>query len=126
MTSYDHTATSSLLLLVNSVLDPQASSLNCVVKNRRIFVISYTSKEDDRVGRENILGTSSGVLSSPAGNELRRVVVQEIFVDAQVFLLSQDRVVRLESIFCEESIVSFGLDIYEGATIRTGQDIINR
>jgi hypothetical protein len=50
-------------------------------------------------------------LGGTAGNELRVVVVQEVFVEGQVLLLGEDGVVGLQAVFVEEGIVTEGLDV---------------
>jgi hypothetical protein len=59
------------------------------------------------------LSTSGRVLSSSSGNELCGIVVQEVFIDIQVFLFSENRIVGFEPILGEERIVALSLDIYE-------------
>jgi hypothetical protein len=89
---YD-TASSSLLLLVNTVFDSQTSGLDSVVQDGGIFVVSYTSKVDSRIGGKEVLGAASGVLGSSAGDELCGVVVEKVLVDSEVLFLSEDGVV---------------------------------
>lgn len=57
------------------------------------------------------MGTPGSVLGSTAGNELGRVVVQEIFIDVQVLLFRKDSIIGLQAILGEERIVTLSLDI---------------
>jgi hypothetical protein len=58
------------------------------------------------------LSTTSGVLSSSAGDKLCGIVVQEVFVDIQVLLFGEDSIIGLEAIFGKECIIALSLDIY--------------
>lgn len=71
----DGTTSAGLLLGVDSVLDSEASLLDSIVENGRVLVVTGTTKVDNAVGRKDVLGTSSTVLSSTTGNELGVVVV---------------------------------------------------
>lgn len=110
--SDDNTTSSGLLLGVDSVLDTEASSLDGIVKNGGVLVVTGTTEVDDAVGREDVLSTSGGVLSSTTSDELGVVVVQKVLVERDVLLLSEDSVVGLEVILLEKSLVTEGLDIY--------------
>jgi hypothetical protein len=67
------------------------------------------------------LSSSSRILSSSSGNELCGIVVQEVFVDIQVFLFSENCIVGFEPILGEERIVALSLDIYEWSLVQ-GRD----
>lgn len=112
--SDDGTATSGLLLGVDTVFNTQTSSLDGIVENGRILVITSTTEVDDGVGGKDILGTASGVLGGTTGDELSVVVVEEILVETEVLFLGEDGVVSLEAVFVEQSLVTKCLDIYEG------------
>jgi hypothetical protein len=111
VTSDDGTATASLLLRVDTVLDSKASSLDSVVKNGRVLVVTSTTDVDDTVGRKDVLGTSSTVLSSTASNELGIVVVEKVLVERDVLLLGEDSIIRLETILIQKSLVTLSLDV---------------
>jgi hypothetical protein len=113
VTSDDGTATASLLLRVDTVLDSKASSLDSVVKNGRVLVVTSTTDVDDTVGRKDVLGTSSTVLSSTASNELGIVVVEKVLVERDVLLLGEDSIIRLETILIQKSLVTLSLDVYK-------------
>jgi hypothetical protein len=87
------TAPSRLLLLVNTVLDSETSCLHRIVQDSGILVVSYTAQEDGRVGRQKVLGATSGVLGSSSSDQLGRVVVEQVFVDSEVLFFSEDGVV---------------------------------
>ena len=50
-------------------------------------------------------------MGSPSGDQLRGVVVQQVFVDSEVLFFGEDGVVRFQAVFLEEGFVSLGLDI---------------
>lgn len=113
VTGNDGTATASLLLGIDTVLDAEASSLDGVVKDGRVLVVTSTTNVDNAVGRKDVLGASSTVLSSTASNELGIVVVEEILVERDVLLLSEDSIVRLEAVLVQKSLVTLSLDVYK-------------
>jgi hypothetical protein len=107
----DNTAATGLLLRVDTVLDAQANLLDGVVQGSGIFVVTNTSKVHHRVGLEDVLGASSGVLSGSTGDELCIVVIQEILVEASVLLFGEDSIVGFEAILLQESFVANCLNI---------------
>jgi hypothetical protein len=112
VSSDNHTTAAGLLLLVHTVFDPETSLLDSIVENSGVLVITNAAKVDDRVWGEHILSTTSGVLSSSAGDKLCGIVVQEVFVDIQVLLFGEDSIIGLEAIFGKECIIALSLDIY--------------
>lgn len=58
------------------------------------------------------MSTSGGVLGSSTSDKLCGIVVQEVLIDLQVLLLSENGIISLEAILLEESIVPRSLDIY--------------
>lgn len=111
--SSDHdTAAAGLLLLVDSVLDPETGLLDGIVEDGSVLVITDTAQVDDGVRRKDILGAPGSVLGSTAGNELCGIVVQEILVDVLVLLLGEDGIVGLQAVLGEERFVTLSLDIY--------------
>jgi hypothetical protein len=114
VTSDDGTATAGLLLRIDTVLNSKASSLDSIVENGRVLVVTSTTDVDDTVGRKDVLGTSSTVLSSTASNELGIVVVEEILVEREVLLLSEDGIVGLEAVLVQKSLITLSLDVYKG------------
>src|SRR4051812_11148287 len=113
MPGNDNSATSSLFLLVDSVLDSETSCLDRIVEDGSIFIVTNTTKIDDRVVREHVLGTSSGVLTSSTSNQFCRVVVQEIFVDSKMFFFCEDGIVGFETVLFEKSVITLCLDVYK-------------
>lgn len=109
--SNDSTATTGLLLRINTVLDSKASSLDSIVENGRVLVVTGTTDVDNAVGREDVLSTSSTVLSRTTSNELGVVVVEEVFVEREVLLLSEDSIVRLEAVLIQKGLITLGLDV---------------
>jgi hypothetical protein len=107
----DDATAASGFLFVDAVLDAQTSGLDGVVQDGSVFVVADAAKVDDAVGREHVLRTTSGVLGSTAGNQLRGVVVKEVFIDGEVLGAGQDGIVGLELVFVEESLVALGLDV---------------
>jgi hypothetical protein len=110
--SNNDTTAAGLLLLVHAVFDPQTSLLDCIVEDSGVLVITNATKEDSGVGRKHILSATSGVLCSSAGDKLRGIVIQEVFVDVQVLLFRKDGIIGLEAILGEERFIALRLDIY--------------
>lgn len=111
MVSDHNTTASGGLSFVNTVFNTETGGLDSIVQDGGIFVVADSAKEYNAVGRENVLGSTSSVLGSTSGNQFGGVVVEEIFVDAGVFLFSEDGIVGLEAVFVEKGLVSLGLDI---------------
>ena len=109
--SNDNTTSTSLLLGVDSVLDTKASSLDGIVKDGRVLVVTSTTKVDDAVGREDVLGTSGSVLGGTTSDELGVVVVQEVLIERDVLLLSEDSVIGLEVILLEQCLITESLNV---------------
>lgn len=113
----DNTATAGGDLGVDAVLDAETGGLDGILEDGGVLVVADTAEVDDGVGREDVLGTASGVLGSAAGNQLGVVVVEEVLVDAKVLLLSEDGIVLLEAILFEESLVTNCLDVWVAVLI---------
>jgi hypothetical protein len=109
--SNDDTATASLLLGVDTVLNAETSSLDCIVEDGRVLVITSATEVDNAVGLKDVLGATSSVLSSTASNKLGIVVVQEVLVKGLVLLLGENGVVCLEVILVKQSLVTDSLDV---------------
>lgn len=107
----DGAAAARLLSRIDAVLDTQASSLDGVVEDGRVLVVTGTSDVDDAVRGEDVLGATGRVLSSAAGDELGVVVVEQFLVERDVLLLGQDGIVGLEIILVEEFLATNSLDI---------------
>lgn len=107
----DNAAAAGLLLRVDTVLDAEASGRDGVVHDGRVLVITSTTKVDDAVGGQDVLGTTGGVLGSTTSNQLGVVVVEQVFVQREVLLLGEDSVIGLETILVEKGLVTNGLNI---------------
>ena len=75
MACNNDTTTPSLLFLVYTVLNGETSLFDGILENGGILVVTDTTQIDNRIGWENVLGATSGVLSCTAGNEFCIVVV---------------------------------------------------
>lgn len=111
MAGDDHAAAPRGLRLVHAVLDTETGRLDGVVQDRRVLVVTHSAEEDDAVGREHVLGTAGRVLGAAAGDQFRRIVVQEVFVDAVVGGLGEDGIVGLETVFLEEGGITCSLNV---------------
>lgn len=107
----DNTATTSLLVGVDAVLDAKASSVDSILHDGGVLVIASTAEVDDAVGGQDVLGTTGRVLGGTTSNQLGIEVVEQILVQREVLLLGQDGVICLESILVEKGLVANSLDI---------------
>lgn len=107
----DYTATTSLLLRVDTVLDAETSSLDGIVHDGRVLVITSTAKIDNTVGGQDVLGTTGRVLGGTASNQLGIVVVEEVLVQGEVLVLGENGIVGLEAVLVEKGLVTNSLDI---------------
>lgn len=96
------------------VFDLEVDLFDGIVEDGGVFVVVGVVEVDDRVGCEDVLGFVGGVLSGVVGDEFGVVVVEEVFVDGEVFFFGEDGVVRFEVVFFEEGFVVKGLDIWGG------------
>ena len=88
------------------ILGAQAGGVACVGEERGVVVVADAADVEDRGGREDVLGAASGVLGRAAGDELRVVVLDQVFVEAHVFFLGEDGVVGLEAVFLEHGFIA--------------------
>lgn len=110
----DHdTATTCWLLGVNAVLDAETCLLDGVVEDGGVFVVADTAEVDGGVGWEEVLGAASGVLGSAAGDQFGGVVVEELFVDAEMFGGGEDGIIGFEVVLLEKftDAVALSLDV---------------
>lgn len=82
------------------------------------MVVADAADVEDRRGREDVLGAASGVLGRAAGDELRVVVLDQVFVEAHVFFLGEDGVVGLEAVFLEHGFIAG-----RGRTVVSGSEV---
>lgn len=108
----DTTATGGLLLVV-AVDGAETDLLVSLDQLLSVLVLANASNKDDRVGGEDVLGTSGGVLGGTTSVEVDLVVLEQVLVEAHVLLLSQDGIVGLESILLQQLLVADGLDVQE-------------
>lgn len=111
LASDNDTAATGLLLGVDTVLDAQTSLLHSIVENGGVLVVTGTTEVNDAVGGQDVLSTTSGVLGGATGDELGVVVVEEVLVERDVLLLSEDGVVGSEAVLVEKGLVAEGLDV---------------
>lgn len=114
--SNDSTTAAGLLLGVNTVLDAEASLLDGILEDGGVLVVTSTTKVDNAVGGQDVLGTTGGVLGSTTRNQLGVIVVEKLLIQRDVLLLSQNGVVGLQLILIQQSLVSLSLNIY-GETV---------
>lgn len=107
----DDAASAGGLLLVHAVLDTQTGGLDGIVQRGGVLVVADAAKVDDAVGGQNVLGATGRVLGSSAGDELGVEVVEEVLVEAEVLLLSEDGVVGLEVVLVQQGLVTDSLDV---------------
>ena len=101
----DDTAATGRLLLIIAVFDGQAGFGRALLERLGVLVLADATNVDDRVEREDVLGTASGVLSSTTVNELS-ITADEVLVDALVLLLGEDSGVALQAILVEQSLIT--------------------
>lgn len=102
----DTTATSGGLLIVE-VLSLDTSLLADVLKSLAVLVLANTANVEDRLGGQNVRGTSGGVLCSASSNEDGLVVLDQILVDLHVLLgVGENGVVGLEAVLLEELLIT--------------------
>lgn len=107
----DNAASAGGLLLVHAVLDTQASGLDGIAQSSSVLVVTDTAEVDDAVGGQDVLGATGRVLGSTAGDELGVEVVEEVLVEAEVLLFSEDGVVGLEVVLLQQGLVTDSLDV---------------
>lgn len=108
----DDGAAAGGLLRVDAVLDPKADLLDGIAQDGGVLVITDTTRVDDAVGWQHVLGATGRVLGGAAGDQLGVVVVEKLLEDAGVLSLGQDGIVGLEAVFVQERLISNGLDVW--------------
>lgn len=83
-----HAAPSGGRSLIVVVLGTDTGLRADILERLSVLVFSDSADVDGRVGREDVLRTTGGVLGGSTGDELRRVVLDEIVEDSEVLLLS--------------------------------------
>lgn len=109
----DTAATSGLLLIV--AVDSAETDLGVGLDQLLgVLVLADTSNEDDRVGGEDVLGTSGSVLCGTTSVQVDLEVLEQVLVETHVLLLGEDGIVGLEAVLLEQLLVTDGLDVQEG------------
>ena len=109
----DDTAATGGLLVVVAVDGAETDLLVGLDQLLGVLVLANASNKDNRVGGEDVLGTSGGVLGGTTGVQVNLVVLEQVLVETHVLLFGQDGVVGLESILLEQLLVADGLDVQE-------------
>jgi hypothetical protein len=104
----DHnTAATSRSLLVVEVFGLDASVGRDLLKRLAVLVLANAANVDDRFGLKNVCSASRSVLRSTTGNLDGLVVLEQVLVQAHVlFGVGEDRIVGLQAILVEESLVT--------------------
>ena len=82
-------------------------------QNLRILIVTYTAYVPYTICGKHVLGSSSGVLSSTAGDELGLPVVDQVLIDAHLVLFGEESVIEFEAVLFEHSVVAHALDVEE-------------
>ena len=88
------------------ILGAQAGGLACFGEERGVVVVADAADVEDRGRGEDVLGPASGVLGCTAGDELRVVVLDQVFVEAHVFFFGEDGIIGLEAVFLERGFIA--------------------
>lgn len=113
----DNTTAAGGLLLVDTVLDTETSGLDGIVQDSSVLVITDTTEVDDAVVRQDVLGTTGGVLSGTTSNQLSLEIGEEVFVERLVVVLSEDGIVGLEIILGKQLVVTDSLDVWDKLSV---------
>jgi hypothetical protein len=98
-------------LLIDAVLDTQTGLGGGLAQDIGVLVLADATEEDDAVSRQDVLGTTGGVLGSTAGGEGGLAVVEEVLVNTEVLGLGKDGVVGLDLVSVKGSLVAVGNDV---------------
>lgn len=102
----DTTATGGGLLIVK-VLGLDTSLLADVLEGLTVLVLADTANVEDRLGGQDVRGTTGGVLRSASGDEDGLVVLDQVLIETHVFLrIGEDGVVGLEAVLLEELLIT--------------------
>jgi hypothetical protein len=105
--SDDDTAAASGGLLVVEVLGLDTSLLADVLESLAVLVLTDAANVEDRLGGQDVLGTTGGVLRSTAGNEDGLEVLDQVLVETHVLLgVGEDGIVGLQAILLEELLIT--------------------
>lgn len=87
------------MLAVDEVLGSHACGIVLLAQDVGVLIFAHAADVDGRFGREDVLGAPCGILGGAAGEEDGGAVVEEVFVDAEMFFFGEDGVVGLEAVF---------------------------
>ena len=105
--SDDDTAAACRCLLIVEVLGLDASLARDLLERLAVLVLADAANVDGRLGLENVLRASGGILRRTSGNEDCVVVLDQVIVEVHVLLgVGKDSIVGFEAIFVEQSLVS--------------------
>ena len=88
------------------VLGAQAGGLARFGEERGVVVVADAADVEDGGRGEDVLGAAGGVLGCAAGDELGVVVLDQVFVQAHVFIFGEDGVVGLEAVVLEHGFIA--------------------
>lgn len=102
----DTTATSGGLLVVE-VLGLDTGLLADVLEGLAVLVLADAANVEDRLGGQDVLGTTGGVLCSTSSDEDSLVVLDQVLVETHVLLrVCENGIVGLEAILLEELLIT--------------------
>lgn len=102
----DNTATASRSLLIVAVQRLDAGLLVDFLKCLAVLVLANAANVYSRVLREDVLCTAGRVLGSSTGDEHGVVVLDQVFEEPEVLLLSEDSIIGLEAVLLEQLLVT--------------------
>jgi hypothetical protein len=102
----DATATSGGLLVVE-VLGLDTGLLADVLEGLTVLVLANAANVEDRLGGEDVLGTTGSVLGGTTSDQDSLVVLDQVFVKTHVLLgVGKDSIVGLEAVLLEELLIT--------------------
>ena len=105
--SDDDTAATSGGLLVVEVLGLDTSLLADVLEGLAVLVLTDAANVEDRLRRQDVLGTTGGVLRSTSGNEDGLEVLDQVLVKAHVLLgVGENGIVGLQAVLLEQLLIT--------------------
>lgn len=93
-------------IVVDEVVGEDTGGLVGLEQELAVLVLTDGSKVDNRLGRENVLGTTCGVLGSTTGDQDDVGQGKDLLVDGHVLLLDENGVVLLEVVLVKVGLVT--------------------
>lgn len=93
-------------IVVDKVVRVDASGLVGLEQELAVLVLTDGSKVDNRLGREDVLGTTCSVLGSTTSDQDDIGKSKDLFVDGHVLLLDENGVVLLEVVLVKVGLVT--------------------